>query len=167
MPLALLPDIYKTSALPRADPKLRLGDQSILLLCQVLQSMAELSMSEDRVTPNWRYGDLSQMAHYVLQGLKHYTEVTNTIVSTFFPSDLLIGHVEGVLRATIKTCEEVEKESMAGDSMRNGGSDIDISPAIPVTPWSMCLSNTEDFFDFIWMDVDSGLDTESGLDITA
>ena len=117
MPLALLPDIYKTSTLARADPKLRPGDQSILLLCQALQGMAELGTSEDGVTPNWRYGDLSQMACYVLQGLKHHTEVTNTMVSAFFQSDPLIGHAQGVLRAAIKTYEEVEKVSVANDSM--------------------------------------------------
>ena len=65
-PLALLLDIYKTSALPRADPQLRPEDQSILLLCQALQGMAEFGMSEAGVTPNWRYGDLFQTACYVL-----------------------------------------------------------------------------------------------------
>ena len=88
------------------------------------------------------------------------------MVSTFFPSVPLIGRAEGVLRATIETCEEVEKESMANYSMGNSGSDIDTSPATPVTPWSMCRSDTKDSFDIIWMDVESGLDTESGLDIT-
>ena len=33
MPVALFPDIYKGSALPKADPKLRPGDQSALLFC--------------------------------------------------------------------------------------------------------------------------------------
>ena len=127
--------------------------------------MAELGMSEDGVTPNWRYGDLSQMAHYVLWGLKHHTEVTNT--SIFFPSELLIGCAEGILTPAIETCEEVEKESMANDSMGNGCSDINTSPATPVTPQSMCPSYTEDSFDIIQMDVESGLDTESGLDVTA
>ena len=51
-----------------------------------------------------------------------------------FLSAVLIGHAEGVLRAAIKAYEEVEKESMANDSMGNSGSDIDTSPATPVTP---------------------------------
>ena len=32
-PVALFPDIYKESTLSKADPKLRPGDQSVLLLC--------------------------------------------------------------------------------------------------------------------------------------
>ena len=74
------------------------------------------------------------MARHVLRGLKHHTEVTNTMVSTFFISAPLIGHAEEVLRADIETCQEVEKESLANKSMGNGGSDIDTSPATQVTP---------------------------------
>ena len=65
-PAALFPDIYKESTLLKADPKLRPGDQSVLFLCQALQSMVELSALEDETTPNWRYGHLSQTACYVL-----------------------------------------------------------------------------------------------------
>ena len=74
-PQALFPDVYKKSALPKVDPELKPGDQSILLLCQILQGMAELSASEDGITLNWRYGDLSQATCYVLRGLKCHTKV--------------------------------------------------------------------------------------------
>ena len=39
------------------------------------------------------------------------------MVSTFFPSAPLIGHVDQVLRAAIEICEEVQKESVANDTM--------------------------------------------------
>ena len=99
--MALFPDIYKESALPKADPKFRPGDEFVLLLCRVLQGMVELSALEDGTTPNWRYGDLSQTAHYMLQGLKCHTEVSSTMVSTFFPAAPLIAHVDEVLRAAL------------------------------------------------------------------
>ena len=96
--------------------------------------MAELSASEDGTTPNWRYGDLSQTAHYMLQGLKHHTEVSNTMVSTFFPSAPLIRHADEVLRAAIETCKEVQKEPVTNDTMGSGCSDIDISPILQSCP---------------------------------
>ena len=68
-PAVLFPDIYKESTVPKANPKLRPGDQSVLLLCWALQGMVELSASEDITTPNWRYGYLPQTAHYVLWSL--------------------------------------------------------------------------------------------------
>ena len=162
-PVALFPDIYRESALPKADPKLRPGDQSVLLLCQVLQGMAKLSALEDGTTQNWRYGDLSLTACYVLQGLKCHTEVSNTMVSTFFLAALLIRHADEVLRAALETCEEVQKESNANDTMGSGCSDIDTSTMTPVMPWSMCASDI-DFFDIVCMDTESRLDTESSLD---
>ena len=125
--------------------------------------MAELSASEDRTTPNWRYGGLFQTAYFVLQGLKCHTEVSNIMVSTFFPPAPLIRHADEVLRAAIATCEEVQKESIANDTMASGCSDIDMSPATPVMPQSTCASDIEDSFDIVHMDTESGLDTKSGL----
>ena len=158
--------IYKESTLPKADPKLRPGDKSVLLLCRVLQGMVELNASEDGTTPNWRYGDLSQTAHYVLRGLKYHTEVSNTMVSTFFLSALLIRCADKVLRAAIETCEEVQKESITSDTMGSGSSDIDMSPMTPVISQSMCASDIEDSFDIVHMDTESELDTKSSLDTT-
>ena len=138
----MFPDIYKESTLPKADPKLRPGDQSVLFFCQALEGMTELSASEDR------------------------TEVSNTMVSTFFPSAPLIGHVDKHLRAAIETCKEVQKEFVANDMMGSGWSDIDMSPTTPVMPWSMCASNIEDSFDIVCMDTENRMYTERGLDTT-
>ena len=128
--------------------------------------MAELSALGDRTTPNWRYGNLFQTARYMLQGLKHHTEVSNTMVSTFLPAAPFIRCADKVLRAALETCEEVQKESVANDTMGSGCSDIVMSPTTPVMPQSMCASDIEDSFDIVHMDTESRLDTESGLDIT-
>ena len=112
-------------------------------------------------TPNRKYGDLSQAVHYVLRGLKHHTEVTNTMVSIVFPCNPLIGHAEEVLRAACEMCETIDTESVVMDTMRNCScSDIDTSPATPVTPEprSTGAIDTEDSYDIIQMDVESGPD---------
>ena len=93
-------------------------------------------------------------------------EVSNTMVSTFFQASPLTGHADKVLRATLETCEGMQKESVANDTMGSGCSDIDTSPATPVMPQSTCASDIEDSFDIVHMDTENGLDTESGLDIT-
>ena len=166
MPQALFPDNYKKSTLPKVDHELKPRDQSILLFCWALQGMAELNTSGDGITPNWRYGDLSQATHYVRRGLKCHTEVTNTMVSTFFPCNLLIGWAEEVLRAAYEICEAADKESVITDAMGSCGcSDTDMSPTTPVTLRSTCASDTKDSYDVIQMDVKSGLDIGSGLDI--
>ena len=68
--------------------------------------------------------------------------------------------------AVIETCEKVQKESITNDTVGSGCSDIDMSPATPVMPWSMCASDKEDSFDIVHMDTESRLDTESSLDTT-
>ena len=88
------------------------------------------------------------------------------MVSTFFPAAPLIGHVDEVLRAALEASEEVQKESVANDTMGSGCSDVDMSPTTPVMPQSMCASDIEDSFDIVRMDTESGLDTKSSLDIT-
>ena len=90
---------------------------------------------------------------------KCHTEVTDTMVSTFFPSDPLIRHVEEVLRAALKMCEEVERESLVTEAMGSRCSDINMGPTTPVTLRSTCLSDTEDSYNISRLNAKSGLDT--------